>query len=43
MKDMSNFLGLELAELNPVRDHNDQTADLALQILFATFAAEHGE
>lgn len=38
--DRSNFLGLELAEFNPVRDSGDKTADLALEILYATFQAE---
>ncbi len=41
VKDARNFLGLELVELNPVRDRDEKTADLALQLLLASFDAEH--
>lgn len=40
VKDARNFLGLEVVELNPVRDRDEKTAELAMQMLLATFDAE---
>lgn len=35
-----DFLGIEVVELNPARDQNDQTAELALAMLLAAFNEE---